>query len=129
MAATRPDEWAETVRAMQPYVDQARATWPNARARFMAGLPKGHDFFVTVRLSDLYGHTEQVFVRVERIDDATITGRIQSDIGVVAGYRRGDVHTLAERDLIDWTIVRPDGSEEGNVVGKFLDTYRPHRWR
>jgi hypothetical protein len=22
-------------------------------------------------------------------------------------------------------ISRPDGTEEGNVVGKFLDTYRP----
>jgi hypothetical protein len=23
--------------------------------------------------------------------------------------------------LIDWLITKPDGSEEGNVVGKFLD--------
>ena len=27
------------------------------------------------------------------------------------------------QSVIDWTIVMPDGSEEGNVVGNFLDTY------
>ena len=32
---------------------------------------------------------------------------------------------LAESDLLDWVIRKPYGSEEGNVVGKFLDTYNP----
>jgi hypothetical protein len=26
--------------------------------------------------------------------------------------------------LIDWLITKPDGSEGGNVVGKFLDTQK-----
>jgi hypothetical protein len=32
---------------------------------------------------------------------------------------------VSEAELLDWLITKPDGSEEGNVVGKFLDTYRP----
>ena len=52
-------------------------------------------------------------------------GRIDSDVRAVSGYKAGDSYTLPEKDLIDWVIVRPDGSEEGNVVGKFLDTWRP----
>ena len=28
-------------------------------------------------------------------------------------------------EVLDWTISKPDGTEEGNFVGKFLDTYRP----
>lgn len=27
-----------------------------------------------------------------------------------------------EKDIIDWLISKPDRSEEGNFVGKFLDT-------
>lgn len=128
-SVTSPDEWADAVRAMQPYVDRARLTWPAARTRFLGGLPRGYELFVTARISDTRGRTEQVFIRVTQIDDEGIVGRIQSEITLVAGFRRGDAYTLKERDLIDWTIVRPDGSEEGNVVGKFLDTYRPRRWR
>ena len=39
----------------------------------------------------------------------------------MAGYKAGDSYTLSERDIVDWVIVRPDGSEEGNVVGKFVE--------
>ena len=41
------------------------------------------------------------------------------------GVREYRAETMPEDELIDWTIVHPDGSEEGNVVGKFLDTLRP----
>ena len=37
----------------------------------------------------------------------------------------GDPVTVKEAELVDWMIARPDGSEEGNVVGKFLDTWKP----
>ena len=32
---------------------------------------------------------------------------------------------MKESDVLDWTISKPDGTEEGNFVGKFLDTYKP----
>ncbi|MBK7538639.1 MAG: hypothetical protein IPI49_25370 [Myxococcales bacterium] len=35
----------------------------------------------------------------------------------------GDPVQFSEQEVEDWTISRPDGSEEGNVVGKFLDTW------
>lgn len=43
-------------------------------------------------------------------------------MNLVRQYRRGDHNELKEADLVDWLISKPDGSEEGNVVGKFLDT-------
>lgn len=46
-----------------------------------------------------------------------------SQIGVVQGYRFGQPYGCAERDLVDWMISHPDGTEEGNAVRKFLDTY------
>jgi hypothetical protein len=68
---------------------------------------------------------EQVFIRVAHIDGDRITGNIASQIQLVVGFRPGQTHSFVDADLVDWLITKPDGSEEGNVVGKFLDTYRP----
>jgi hypothetical protein len=43
---------------------------------------------------------------------------------IVSGFKLGQTYTFNESDLIDWFISKPDGSEEGNVVGKFLDTLK-----
>ncbi|HEU4877839.1 MAG TPA: hypothetical protein VFT21_00210 [Gemmatimonadaceae bacterium] len=112
-------------RSMQPFVDSARATWPAARARFLNGLPPGNTFFVTVRLTDQDKRVEQVFLVVDSVRNDRLFGRIRSPIQLVRGYRYGQPYDLRETEIIDWMVARPDGSEEGNVVGKFMDTYRP----
>jgi hypothetical protein len=111
--------------AIAPYVAEARRTWPDARRRFLSGLPAGHVFFVTTRLRDSEGLWEQSFVRVQSIRDRTITGLIASNLGLVKGYRINQSYSFDENELLDWMVANPDGSEEGNVVGKFLDTYKP----
>lgn len=110
-------------RAIAPYVAHARATYPQAKKRFLAGLPVGQSFFLTARLSDRKGNVEQVFVAVKTIRDGVATGRRWNDVMHVEGFRRGDTFTFHEHEMIDWLITKPDGSEEGNAVGKFLDTY------
>ncbi len=111
--------------AIKPYIEKARKTYPAAKARFLAGLPANHFFFVTTRLHDSAGHWEQVFIAVKEISDGVIKGLIASDIETVSGYKAGDKYSFPEAELLDWTISKPDGSEEGNFVGKFLDTYKP----
>ena len=113
------------LRVLEPYVRQARATYPSAKQRFLAGLPPRHTFFVTARLTDSLNHHEQVFLAVDSIVGERIAGRIASEIAVVRGFRRGDAYAIRDADLVDWLIAKPDGSEEGNVVGKFVDTYQP----
>jgi len=125
MAATRACQWDAARRAMAPYVAQARASYPGARDRFRAGLPDRHSFFVTTRLRDARGREEQVFVAVEGIVGDQIVGRIWSRIFVVEGYQLRQPYAFPERELVDWMVARPDGTEEGNVVGKFLDSYTP----
>ena len=119
------DEAQKFLDLIKPYVEKARKTYPDAKARYLKGLPKGEVFFVTARLTDPEGHWEQVFIRVKEIRDAKIKGVIASDIELVRGYKNGDEYTLAEADLLDWTISKPDGTEEGNFVGNFLDHYHP----
>jgi hypothetical protein len=125
MAAARACQWDAARRAMAPYVAQARASYPGARDRFRAGLPDRHSFFVTTRLRDARGREEQVFVAVEGIVGDQIVGRIWSRIFVVEGYQLRQPYAFPERELVDWMVARPDGTEEGNVVGKFLDSYTP----
>ena len=110
--------------AIKPYIAKAKATYPQAKVRFLSGLPPRHTFFVTTRLYDSSKRFEQVFIAVSEIKDGRISGIIASEIRLVSGYRGGDAYSFPESDLIDWTISKPDGTEEGNFVGNFLDSYQ-----
>jgi len=114
-------------RAIAPYVAQARASYPQAKQRFLEGLPKGQHFFLTTRLKDRKDNVEQVFVAVQSIHDGQVRGKIWSDVMRAEGFRHGDAYSFPESDMIDWLITKPDGSEEGNFVGKFLDTYNSRK--
>jgi hypothetical protein len=105
-----------------PYIEQGRKTYPDAKRRYLGGLLPKRSFYVITKLHSP-GAEESVFIAVTGIQGDQITGKIASEILSVAGYKEGDSYKLPESDLIDWVILRPDGSEEGNVVGKFLDDY------
>lgn len=115
--------------AIAPYVEQGRRTYPEAKKRYLAGLPAGHHFYAVTNLRDGSGTAEQAFVAVASIKEDRITGRIATDIIGVKGFRNGDPYTFPESELVDWLVTRPDGSEEGNVVGKFLDEWQKTRPR
>jgi hypothetical protein len=117
--------WDAIEIAQQPYVMQARASWPQAKERYLAGLSPRHIFFVTALIVDSYDRREQVYIAVDSIRSGQISGRIWSQLDVVRGYRLGDPYTFPESELRDWMIANPDGSETGNFVGKFLDGYEP----
>ncbi len=111
-------------RAIAPYVAKARKTYPTAKKRFLAGLPAKYLFSLTTKLWDR-SHTkfEVVFVVADQISDGKVTGHLASHTKQPVGYDFGDQITFPESQIMDWTIVHPDGTEEGNIVGKFLDTY------
>jgi len=123
-AATQ-EVWDVIDKAIAPLVADARHAYPEARARYLSGLPAGHRFLVTARLYDQRGKFEQAFIEVSKIEGGRIEGIIANQMNGVQGYVRGQAHTVPEAAILDWTIVRPDASEEGNLVGRFLDYYRP----
>jgi hypothetical protein len=110
--------------AIAPYIAKARATYPEAKRRFLAGLPPGYRFSVRTRLTDPNGVIEDSFVRVEQIQNGKITG-ILGAVDIVHSFKEGQLITIPESKIDNWVIVRPDGTEEGNYVGKFLDHYKP----
>lgn len=110
--------------AIKPYVEKARKTYPQAKKRFLAGLPRGYTFYLTTQLRDKTGRHEQTFIEVREIKDGMVKGVIANDITLVSGYEIGDAYSFPETEMLDWTITAPDGTEEGNFVGKFLDEYQ-----
>jgi uncharacterized protein YegJ (DUF2314 family) len=120
-----PAKMATYEKAIAPYIAKARATYPAAKKRFLAGLPPGHRFSVRVALFDRNRAREDTFVRVEKIEGGQITGTISNELLLVKNYKTGQRITFPESKIDNWLILRPDGTEEGNVVGKFLDHYNP----
>jgi hypothetical protein len=69
---------------------------------------------------------EDSFIRVESINGGNITGVIENDLTLVNDYKTGQRITFSEGKIDNWVILRPDGTEEGNFVGRFLDHYKAH---
>jgi hypothetical protein len=112
--------------AIAPYVAKARKSYPAAKKRFLVGLPAKHSFFVTARLRDDKGNFELAFIAVDRIREGKVFGRVWTDLLLFPKLKQGHPYSLPEAELIDWLITDPDGSEEGNFVGKFLDSRQHH---
>ena len=114
-------------RAIQPHVAKGRRTYPAAKKRFLAGLPPKYIFFVTTKLYDHpHKKLEVVFVGVDSIKNGRVTGWLATHTQAITNYHYGNRVSFPESKVLDWTIVRPDGTEEGNVVGKFVESWKPH---
>ena len=50
--------------------------------------------------------------------------RIATGTIAIKRFKNGDPYSCPESELMDWVITHPDGTEEGNVVGKFLDEWQ-----
>lgn len=118
------EESKKVEEAIKPYIEKAKKSYPDAKRRFLAGLPPKEVFSITTRLHDKEGRFEQVFIVVKEIKEGIVKGVIWSDVDFIQGYKLGDAYSFPETELVDWTISKPDGTEEGNFVGKFLDTYQ-----
>ena len=111
---------------INPYVQKAQTSLPDAKKRYLNGLEDGQAFFLTTRIYDVDGNYEQIFVRVKKWEDSIINGTIANEINVVKNFSLGQPIQFPETAVLDWLITNPDGSEEGNYVGKFLDSLNSH---
>jgi len=114
-------EYVKFLRFREVFTTLAKKKYPSVKARFLKGLPQGEILDIVTILKDSVGSSEQVFVTVQEISDGMVKGIISSEILNVAGYHRGDKYSFPEEELLDWSITKPDGSEEGNLIGKFID--------
>lgn len=107
-----------------PYVEKAHKTLPKAKKKYKEGLKDGQSFFLTTRIYDSFGSYEQIFVRVTSWEKENVSGTIANQLNTVKGFSFGQLITFPESAILDWLITNPNGSEEGNFVGNYLDTLR-----
>lgn len=105
---------------LQSAIDKARKTLPTAKKRFTDGFSPGHILFVTTQLYDDANNKEQVFIKVTSWEKSEVCGKLSSNPQHLKGYRIGQDIIVHENKIIDWTISLPNGSEEGNFVGRYL---------
>ncbi|PHR31052.1 MAG: hypothetical protein COA38_08905 [Fluviicola sp.] len=118
------DQLEEYDALIAPYVEKAQKTLKKAKKKYLKGLKDGQAFFLTTRIYDNLGNYEQIFVRVSSWKKENVSGTIANQLNAVRGFSFGQTITFPESDILDWLITNPDGSEEGNFVGKYLDTLR-----
>ncbi|GAB3302717.1 hypothetical protein GCM10027348_29800 [Hymenobacter tenuis] len=101
---------------------EARRTLPQVRQRFQQGLPAGTRLYVTAKVLNEVATPEPVLILVDTWQQGLISGRI---VRLAAANSRSTSAVapveLDETVVLDWTVIRPQGAEEGNYLGKFLD--------
>lgn len=127
MAARDPrvitrSEYIEINHKMKPYAAKARKTLPLVKQRYHQGLPEGDRLLVTVKLYDADDSFEFAQVSVADWTDEQLLGTITSPLYVVQSYQEGELINFKEDAIVDWTILKADGSREGDYVGRFLRT-------
>jgi hypothetical protein len=105
---------------LPPLVDQARQSYPEARKKFAAGLPRGDKFLVRVELKDAAGAGEIAVLRVRTIIDGVIKGQVYVPPKSLAGFAFGQPSDVKEGEILDWIIAKGDGTEEGDFMGHLL---------
>ena len=78
--------------------------------------------FVSILLADEGRNAEYLFVAVDKIEGSTVSGRVWNDVTAVKGLHHGSQIELPEDAISDWLISNPDGTEDGNLIGKYMDT-------
>ncbi|MBX0291598.1 hypothetical protein K3G63_14200 [Hymenobacter sp. HSC-4F20] len=99
---------------------EARRTLPQARQRYQRGLPAGTNFFLTARVLNEAATPEPVVVLIDTWQAGHITGRIMR-FGADGRATPAGATDFEEEAILDWILLRPNGAEEGNYLGKFLD--------
>src|SRR5215218_9619105 len=83
------------------YVHQARAAFPEAKRRFLEGLPEGYELRVTAGLQDSGGHWLNNLIAVDKIENGWVTGHWIEGMARAARDIK-DIYTFSEEDIIDW---------------------------
>jgi tetratricopeptide (TPR) repeat protein len=104
-------------------VEEARKTLPRAKNKYLKGLPRGNSFFVTVELNTGNNNYENIYLYVMQWYKELISGIISTHLSKSSMFHYGQRINVYEKSVIDWTIVDQNGKEEGNYLGKFIDTY------
>ena len=107
--------------ALADPVREALRTLPQAKKRFLAGLPEGDQFLLSVRVAASDTSVRQVSARVLGWRGNTVQALLLPEAGAATPAEPLPV-SFPETAVVDWTLLRASGREEGNYVGRYTET-------
>ena len=110
--------------ALADPVREALRTLPQAKKRFLAGLPQGDQFLLSVRVIATDTSFRQASARVLGWHGSTVQALLLPSPANSAGPTEPTPVSFPETAVLDWTLLRASGREEGNYVGRYTDTAR-----
>ena len=122
-AGVRP-ALARNETALADPVREALRTLPQAKKKFLAGLPSGDQFLLSVRVIATDTSFRQVSARVLGWHGTTVQALLLPDATNAASPAEPVPVSFPETAVVDWTLLRASGREEGNYVGRYIDTSR-----
>lgn len=103
--------------ALADPMHEAQRTLPQMKKRYLAGLASGDQFTLTVRVLATDTSFRQVAARVLGWHG----NMVQALLPTLAGATEPIPVSFPENAVLDWTLVRAGGREEGNFVGRYLE--------
>lgn len=122
-AGVRPALTRDATALADP-VREALRTLPQAKKRFLAGLPAGDQFLLSVRVAATDTSFRPASARVLGWHGSTVQALLLPDAGDAASPAQPTPVSFPETAVVDWTLLRASGREEGNYVGRYIDTSR-----
>jgi hypothetical protein len=104
-------------------VREALRTLPQAKKKFLAGLPIGDQFLLSVRVIATDTSFRQASARVLGWHGNTVQALLLPPADADTKTEPTPV-SFPETAVVDWTLLRASGREEGNYVGRYIDTSR-----
>lgn len=115
----------EMSKLIAPYIEKARATFPEVKKKYIAGdyVREKRQLDVQIELTDKNGDREMVFIVVTQCLGNRFQGIIVNDIQLLKEYKNGDTLSFSQDQVKNWVVVDSKGNEEGNFVGKAIDAF------
>jgi hypothetical protein len=110
--------------ALADPVREALRTLPQAKKKFLAGLPNGDQFLLSVRVIATDTSFRQASARVLGWHGNTVQALLLPNASDAAPAAEPTPVSFPETAVVDWTLLRASGREEGNYVGRYTDTAR-----
>ena len=110
--------------ALADPVREALRTLPQAKKKFLAGLPAGDQFLLSVRVAASDTSFRQASARVLGWRGNTVQALLLPAAADSATPVEPTPVSFPEAAVVDWTLLRASGREEGNYVGRYTDTAR-----
>lgn len=115
----------EMSKVIVPYIEKARATFPEVKKKYIAGdyVREKRQLDVQIELTDKNGNREMVFIVVTQCLGNRFQGIIVNDIQLLKEYKNGDTLSFSQDQVKNWVVVDSKGNEEGNFVGKAIEAF------